>query len=51
MADNTVEQNYIAKNASKTDPRTTLDMQNMRKSDQQLLTLALKKIKKAHNRD
>lgn len=40
---NTVKYNHLAKDASKTDPRAILEMLNMRKTDQQLLTLTLKK--------
>lgn len=40
---NTVKYNYIAKHASKTDARATLDILNMKKTDQQLLTPTLKK--------
>lgn len=46
MAENNTVKYYLAKDASKPDPRAILEMLNMRQTDQQLLTLTLKKKSK-----
>lgn len=46
MAENNTVKYYLAKDAGKPDPRAILEMLNMRKTDQQLLTLTLKKNQK-----